>query len=79
MRTLTPLFCKLAMDSAASLPSHDRADLYEHAAQLLNIDGYPEYASAASLAAKDLRNAEAAQTHFEALLSAACEGNKVHI
>lgn len=75
MRNLTPLFCKLAMERAASLPSCDRADLYEFAAQLFNMDGYPEYASAASLAAKDLRNAEAAQTHFEALLSSACDEN----
>jgi hypothetical protein len=78
MKTLTPLFCKLAIDQAASLPSPTRADLYDHAAKLLNIDGYPEFASAASLAAKDLRNADAAQTHFEALLCAACDENKVH-
>lgn len=75
MRSLTPLFCKLAIEHANALPSATRADLYDHAAKLLNIDGYPEYASAASLAAKDLRNADAAQSHFDALLCAACDEN----
>jgi hypothetical protein len=77
MTSLTPLFCQLAITQAASLPSAERADLYEYAAHALNSDGYPEYASAAAMAAKDLRNADAAQSHFEALLSAACNQNKV--
>ena len=78
MKALTPLFCKLAMDQAGQLPSRERADLYEYAAYVLNSEGYPDYASAAAMAAKDLRNADAAQSLFDALLSAACDQNKVH-
>lgn len=80
MKDMTPIFCSLALDAAQSkgLPTREKADLYDYAAHSLNQDGYPELASAALLAAKDLRNAEAAQSHFDALISSALEVNKVH-
>lgn len=77
MKTLSPLFCQLALSQSNELPSRERADLYEYAAYILNSDGYPDQASAAAMAAKDLRNADAAQTHFDALLSNAVNQNKV--
>lgn len=78
MSDLTPLFCQLAMAQAASLPSSERADLYDYAAQDLASHGYLAQADAARDAARDIRNANAAQFHFNALLSAALEVNKVH-
>jgi hypothetical protein len=77
MKTLAPIFCQLALSNSTEMPSRERADLYEYAAWLLNTADYPDQASAAAMAAKDLRNADAAQTHFDALLSNAIHQNKV--
>lgn len=77
MRDLTPLFCQLALAQASSLPSSERADLYDYAAQELARHGYPAQSEAAHSAARDIRNANAAQSHFDALLSAALDVNKV--
>lgn len=63
-------FCQLALDAAASLPTAERADCYEVAASLLKAEHQP-LAEAASVAAHELRNAEAAQLQFAGLLSAA--------
>lgn len=63
-------FCQLALDAAASLPAVERADCYEVAAHILKAEN-PPLSDGASAAARELRNAEAAQLHFTALLSAA--------
>lgn len=63
-------FCQLALDSAASLPTPERADCYEVAACILKAEHKP-LAEVALVAARELRNAEAAQLQFAGLLSAA--------
>lgn len=63
-------FCQLALDSAASLPPAERADCYEVAAHILKPENGP-LADVALAAARELRNAEAAQLQFAGLLSAA--------
>jgi hypothetical protein len=77
MKSLVPWFCQLALANAASLPPRERADLYECAAEMLLRYEYIDKAAAANTAAQDLRDAEASQSHFEALLSAAVDMNKV--
>lgn len=77
MDNIAPQFCQLAVMAARALPASERADVYEYAACILNETSHPEEASAALEAAKDLRNAEAAQARFDKLLSAALNQNKV--
>ena len=77
MKRLTPIFCHLALGRLSELPSAERADALDYAASLLIRDGFADQGTAAASAAKDIRNADAAQTHFEALLSAAIDQNKV--
>jgi len=78
MKDLTLQFCRLALENAAAVTNAQRADLYEFAAVLLSDDGLNQHANAARRLAADLRNADAAQTHFDALFFCAPELNKVH-
>lgn len=75
MTDLTPTFCSLALASMSDLPPADKADVYDYAARLLRVDGYPDEAAAAKDAAQGIRDAEAAQTLFTALLSRARKMN----
>lgn len=77
MKNLAINFCARALSNSADIPSALRADLYDYAADLLDNAKLHAESEAARATALDLRNAEAAQARFEALLSAARELNSV--
>lgn len=77
MKTLCLQFCARALDGATTLPTAERADFFDLAGDILEQAGLPSHATAARTAATDLRNAEAAQARFDALLNAALDMNSV--
>jgi len=77
MKSIAPLFCQMALSQVSDLNGSERADLYDFAGEVLRFAGCHDHAEAAKTAATDIRNAEAAQTRFVALLSAAIEMNPV--
>ena len=63
------LFTRRALTGVESLAPNDRADLYDTAAEILSLDSATiGHADAATKAAREIRQAEAAQLHFRALL-----------
>lgn len=70
MNDLRLSFVSRALDGIDQLPPSERADYYMVAACIL-INTHPQQAEAAATAANNLREAESAQLHFRALLSAA--------
>lgn len=77
MKLIASLFCQHALSSAEGLSSAERADFLDFAGSVLMHADCPIQAEAAKTAAADLRNADAAQARFEALLSAAIDTNIV--
>lgn len=71
MKKLAAQFCYHALRGAADLSPGERADYYDFAAKVLAAHDMTDMARAAKAASEDLRNAEASQLQFHALLSSA--------
>lgn len=77
MKSLAAQFCQRALHGIEQLPAAERADHLEFAADVLGTYDLREMSQAAKAAAADLRNAEASQLKFQALLSSAINQNIV--
>lgn len=71
MYTLAPAFVAAALSAVETLPPAQRADHYDFAAEVLKRFGHKGAAKAAQDVGRTLRESEAAQLHFLAVLSPA--------
>jgi len=69
MKQLTADFCQRALASTAGLSAGERADYFDFAQSIFHLMGMHQMAKAAADVAHDLREAEASQLNFQALLS----------
>lgn len=77
MKQLAATFCRKALAAMQDSGPAERADHLEFAADILDSHALDEMAVAARRAAQDLRNAEASQLKFQALLLSAINQNIV--
>lgn len=71
MKNLIVQFCQRALSETRDLSAGERADYYDLAADILRLYDMTSMTQAARIAARDLREAEASQLQFQALLSSA--------